>query len=312
VPSPRGRTREVPPVHPPIGHVSGVVRYDVSPVGQRCSALGGRRRPDLLGVGRRPAHGAVGRRTADWFAPPPAIPDAPPARSSLTVWAAAGQIRNADLEWRAFGNNDRVRGPFWVSCYGRGPADVLTDSQRVVGRPASRVPPAAWSRPLLRALEDLDRFAVAHYGLVEQFRGWEPSLPSSWADDDEPEGSAVALYAGLAVRLRWKYALEDSGGTCWTYETSAVADPAQLPAIRELWHRRPDVPARSAPYCALVAATAALPVAWLGLGVGRWSSRLRRVRRGHCAACGFDLRGSPGRCPECGTGRGDDRVPPRT
>ena len=28
----------------------------------------------------------------------------------------------------------------------------------------------------------------------------------------------------------------------------------------------------------------------------------RRVRKGHCPDCGYDLRGAAGRCPECGKG----------
>jgi len=50
------------------------------------------------------------------------------------------------------------------------------------------------------------------------------------------------------------------------------------------------------PYWALIVITA-LPV--LALARREWNRR--RVRAGRCTACGYDLRASPDRCPECGT-----------
>jgi hypothetical protein len=48
-----------------------------------------------------------------------------------------------------------------------------------------------------------------------------------------------------------------------------------------------------------VAVTALPPAAWLGVRL--LSRRARRRDRGLCPACGYDLRATPGRCPECGT-----------
>jgi hypothetical protein len=51
------------------------------------------------------------------------------------------------------------------------------------------------------------------------------------------------------------------------------------------------------PDYALVLITAVLPAASLV----RAANRLRRSRAGLCTKCGYDLRATPHRCPECGT-----------
>ena len=51
------------------------------------------------------------------------------------------------------------------------------------------------------------------------------------------------------------------------------------------------------PYWVVVGVTAVLPIR----RYAKWRSRRRRSARGLCLECGYDLRGTPDRCPECGT-----------
>lgn len=54
-------------------------------------------------------------------------------------------------------------------------------------------------------------------------------------------------------------------------------------------------------YSDLLAAAALLPIGWLvGRVVGARVARRRERTRGLCRYCGYDLRATPHRCPECG------------
>jgi hypothetical protein len=50
------------------------------------------------------------------------------------------------------------------------------------------------------------------------------------------------------------------------------------------------------PHWFVLSVFAAVPAAWLSL----YARIRRRLTRGRCASCGYDLRATPERCPECG------------
>jgi hypothetical protein len=107
--------------------------------------------------------------------------------------------------------------------------------------------------------------------------------------DDTPPGS------NFIVRQRWP--LRDTG--FWR----ADPDVFPRPELRRWLGFARDGPGRYmwvrlliVPYW-LVILVLALPLPVFAV---RWVCRRRRSRAGLCASCGYDLRASPGRCPECG------------
>ena len=50
----------------------------------------------------------------------------------------------------------------------------------------------------------------------------------------------------------------------------------------------------------LMAAVAMAAAWWREAAALRLRRRVRRIARGQCPSCGYDVRASSGRCPECG------------
>jgi hypothetical protein len=88
---------------------------------------------------------------------------------------------------------------------------------------------------------------------------------------------AAAPVAGRSAH--WDWARLGPGDSCCWDDSGGVALPAWLPA-------------------AIFAAPVLARVPGFAL-------RRRRRRSGQCLRCGYDLRATPGRCPECGAGAGD-------
>jgi len=104
----------------------------------------------------------------------------------------------------------------------------------------------------------------------------------------------------------------DSANPHWSYfRYGAGHDGWEAPPAESIWNRLgfaawetgwsssfADSHARvwAAPAWLLTVILALLPAAW---GWGAYRQR-RRKQTGRCIACGYDLRASPDRCPECG------------
>lgn len=235
----------------------------------------------------------------------------PPARSDPLSEAQAqrlndlvGDLSNEQVEWgyTAFVTRDGTAKdpPSPEVSPGEGAIIELWPSSR------PELDPATVAAPLLGALESGDTFVAAHVLLDMWFSYWEERT------ERREDGTLVVTADGLEVILdhpvRDESAIVDFFSDdpavvdAHHFDCTAVIDLTQRSRISDQWHRRLDQPRSSVSYGWLTGLALVLPSLWVFQRLAVTTRVRRRVRRGLCPICGYDLTGNTsGVCPECGT-----------
>ncbi|HEY7115332.1 MAG TPA: hypothetical protein VH475_02035 [Tepidisphaeraceae bacterium] len=222
------------------------------------------------------------------------------------------RIANRDIEWSVvwYWKPDLS---LWRSF--PAPSEFVGDTAAVVNQ-LERQPRNVRVAVMLDALEDSDRFAAAHVWLMRQ--AYTGPFVNTGRTDVTPQVSIVnGLRAEIVLpefprapvtqtvrpdELRFQRATgmltERRVLTFQGTESRVHIDPAQLPGIRRQWHAMLDRRVLSIRYWAILSA---LTAPWLVWFFSRNRRRLlARASAGQCLNCGYDLRASGARCPECG------------
>ena len=226
------------------------------------------------------------------YVPPPSNP------GSVRVEQTLKQLSNDDAQWSAYVRWNRT---------GQQVIQPWQDSLIESALPAltlQNAPSASLKRPLLDALEDPQRFAVAHAWLAQRFPN--PAAPSSGSRDGD---RLILDYYGFKYELRapWvpQVANPNAEYTVRGDHANTLIDRDQIPTLRRIWHDRLAVRSGAIRHSTLVTVFALASLFFAALLVHGLRQRkiFRRVGQNLCPNCGYDLRASPNQCPECGTPR---------
>ena len=162
--------------------------------------------------------------------------------------------------------------------------------------------------------DGLHRAQMSPGGLTWVSKSFSSSSGMLWADiwRGSYQDRSIALYEWHTLQRIRKEAADRSGGSAtarpdaWTY-SGVRPRPALTPEESFGIHyvRKRDQIAPGVVHYTLHAGiphglVAALAVILPAVRTWSWLRRRHRHRVGLCPACGYDLRATPGRCPECG------------